>query len=316
MERDEYRGVLLIGDPHIEGRVPGFRKDDYPQVVLKKLRWCLKTAEEQQLLPVILGDLFHVPRDNQNWLLYELLALFESPVYGIYGNHDCRENQLNEHDTLSILVQAGKYRLLSEETPWRGTMAGRSVIIGGTSWGRKLPKTIDIGAEDETPLVIWVSHHDLIVPGYEEQGHFKPYEIEGVDYVINGHIHRTLEDVIKGQTTWVTPGNIIRRSRSDASRSHIPSVLKLEVTANGWERSVIEVPHQVFDEVFYEEVLEETEEGIPSAFISGLADLQSRKTDTGAGLQLFLKKNLEQFESSVADEIRKLASEVSKDVVQ
>ncbi|MCA9017812.1 MAG: metallophosphoesterase family protein, partial [Planctomycetaceae bacterium] len=310
MAREDYRGVLLIGDPHVEGRVPGFRKDDYPRVVLEKLRWCLQTAEEQQLLPVILGDLFHVPRDNQNWLLYELLALFESPVYGIYGNHDCRENQLNEHDTLSILIQAGRYRLLSEETPWRGIMAGRQVIVGGTSWGQKLPKMIELEADAESPLVVWVTHHDLLVPGYEEQGHFRPYELQGVDFVVNGHIHRRLEDVQKGQTTWVTPGNIIRRSRSDASRTHVPSVLKLEVTAEGWQRSLIEIPHAPFDEVFHEEVCEENAEGIPSAFISGLAELQSRRTDTAAGLKLFLQKNLEQFAPTVAEEVRKLANEV------
>jgi len=316
MELDSYCGVLLIGDPHVEGRVPGFRKDDYPQVVLEKLRWCLQTATEQNLLPIILGDLFHVPRDNQNSLLCQLLEMFNPPVYGIYGNHDCRENQLTEHDTLSVLVQAGKYRLLSEETPWLGTMQGRPVIIGGTSWGKKLPKSVGYENEEENPLILWVTHHDLIVPGYEEQGHFKPYEIAGVDYVINGHIHRTLDDVEKGQTTWVTPGNIVRRSRSDASRSHVPSVLKLEVTPEGWKRSVIEVPHRVFDEVFYEEVIEVTEAGVPSAFISGLAELQSRRTDTGAGLELFLEKNLEQFNATVADEVRKLASEVSNNVIE
>ncbi|WP_298858664.1 metallophosphoesterase [uncultured Gimesia sp.] len=316
MERDSYCGVLLIGDPHVEGRVPGFRKDEYPEVVLEKLRWCLKTAQDQNLLPVILGDLFHVPRDNQNSLLCQLINLFDSPVYGIYGNHDCRENQLTEHDTLSILIQAGKYHLLSAETPWRGKMQGQSVIVGGTSWGQKLPRSVEFENEEEDSLIIWVTHHDLIVPGYEEQGHFKPYEIVGVDYVINGHIHRTLKDVEKGQTTWVTPGNIVRRSRSDASRSHVPSVLKLEVTPEGWKRSVLEVPHQAFDEVFYEEVLEETEEGVPSAFISGLAELQSRRTDTGAGLQLFLEKNLEQFSTTVADEVRNLASEVSSNDIE
>jgi len=311
MVNEEYRGVLLIGDPHVEGRIPGFRRDDYPRVVLEKLKWCLQTAQEQQLLPVILGDLFHVPRDNQNWLLCELLTLFETPVYGIYGNHDCRENQLNEHDTLSILIQAGRYRLLSQENPWRGTMAGRSVMVGGTSWGQKLPKASAFEKEAEDSLVIWVTHHDLLVPGYEEQGHFRPYEIDGVDYVVNGHIHRQLEDVRKGKTNWVTPGNIIRRSRSDASRAHVPSVLKLEATVEGWRRSQLEVPHAPFDEVFHEEVGEETEEGVPSAFISGLAELQSRRTDTGAGLKLFLEKNLVQFEASVATEVQKLASEVS-----
>ena len=58
---------------------------------------------------------------------------------------------------------------------------------------------------------------------------------------------------------------------------------------------------------------DETEEGVPSAFISGLAELQSRRTDTGAGLKLFLEKNLPQFETTVAAEIQKLADEVSRD---
>ncbi|QDU03770.1 Calcineurin-like phosphoesterase [Gimesia chilikensis] len=313
MTPEEYQGVLLIGDPHVEGRVPGFRRDDYPRVVLEKIKWCLQTAQEQNLLPVILGDLFHVPRDNQNWLLCELLTLFETPVYGIYGNHDCRENQLNEHDTLSILIQAGRYRLLSTENPWRGTMAGRPVIVGGTSWGHKLPKADAFEHETDSPLIVWVTHHDLHVPGYEEQGHLRPYEITGVEYVVNGHIHRRLEDVQKGQTTWVTPGNIIRRSRSDATRAHIPSVLKLEATADGWRRSQVEIPHAAFDEVFHPEMEDKTEEGVPSAFISGLAELQSRRTDTGAGLKLFLEKNLPQFETTVAAEIQKLADEVSRD---
>lgn len=310
MAHERYQGVMLIGDPHVEGRKPGFRKDDYPRIVLEKLRWSLQTAREQQLLPVILGDLFHVPRDNQNWVLHELLALFETPVYGIYGNHDCRENQLNEHDTLSLLIQSGRYRLLSEATPWRGTMGERQVIVGGTSWGQKLPKAIESDNSADPPLVVWVTHHDLVVPGYEEQGHFRPYELPGVELVVNGHIHRRLEDVQKGETTWITPGNIVRRSRSDASRAHVPSVLKLTATSTGWQRTVIEIPHAPFEEVFHEEVGDATEEGIPSAFISGLAELQSRKTETGAGLKVFLEKNLTQFEPNVAEEVRKLAVEV------
>ena len=54
----DYQGLLLIGDPHLEGRIPGFRKDDYPNVILQKLTWALDYAAEQHLLPAILGDLF------------------------------------------------------------------------------------------------------------------------------------------------------------------------------------------------------------------------------------------------------------------
>ena len=50
---DRYVGLLVIGDPHVEGRQPGFRKDDFPNVILKKIAWCLEYAESYQLLSLI-----------------------------------------------------------------------------------------------------------------------------------------------------------------------------------------------------------------------------------------------------------------------
>ena len=90
---DGLQGLLAIGDPHLECRVPGFRKDDYPRVVLDKVGWCLAYARDHKLLPILLGDIFHLPRDNANWLLGELMVLFHRGVLGIYGNHDVRENR-------------------------------------------------------------------------------------------------------------------------------------------------------------------------------------------------------------------------------
>ncbi len=315
--REDYKGLLLIGDPHLESRTPGFRKDDYPHVVLEKLSWCLRYALEAQLVPVILGDLFHVPRDNANWLLGELMILFHRGVLGIYGNHDVRENQLGEDDSLDVLVKAGKYRLLDND-PWQGTINGRPVIVGGTSWGRPLPDHFNRGTlHDDAPLVVWVTHHDIRVPGYEEQGHIYPRQIPGLDLLVNGHIHRRLADYRTGSTCWITPGNIARRQRSDATRQHIPSVLRVDIDVHGWIACCVEVPHRSFDEVFYEAVLQDpallgSATDATSTFVSGLADMLARKTDTAAGLMDFLEKNLGQFDEIVANEIRRLAMEVTR----
>jgi hypothetical protein len=310
----EYKGMLFIGDPHLEGRVPGFRKDDYPHVVLEKLGWCLRYAREHSLLPIILGDLFHLPRDNPNWLLGELVSLLDPQVLSLYGNHDCHQDQLTDDDSFSILLKAGRIRLADENTPWKGRMNGRDVIVGGTAWGKWLPKSFDAGSGNGKPLVFWLAHHDVKVPGYEEQGRFSPHEIPGVDVVINGHIHRRLEDVQTGSTLWITPGNISRRARSDASRQHVPAVLRIDISANGWERQTVEVPHQPFEEVFYEAVVGEAEVAAESAFVAGLAELQARRTESGAGLLTFLQKNVTQFDPDVADEILALAKEVTTHV--
>lgn len=123
-----YAGLLLIGDPHLEGRQPGFRKDDYPTVILDKLGWCLDYAGKNHLLPAILGDLFDKPRDNPNWMLGRLIELLRVEVIGLYGNHDVHYNpELTDDDSFSLLVKAGCIRLVSASRPGgEGSAAGRS----------------------------------------------------------------------------------------------------------------------------------------------------------------------------------------------
>ena len=308
-----YTGLLVIGDPHLEGRIPGFRKDDYPHAILTKLEWSVRYAQAHRLQPAILGDLFDKPRDNPTWMLGSLIDLLEGlECVGLYGNHDCAEPELCEHDSFSLLVKAGRIRLLDGQ-PWRGSMNGRSVIVGGSSYRQHFPARVDVShAEGESaPLVFWLAHHDIIVPGYEEQGRIHPREIEGIDLVINGHIHRRLHDVQTGRTLWMTPGNISRRARSEATKDHIPSVLRIDITQEGYTRQFVEVPHRPFDEVFHSMLTEPSTEGAASAFIAGLAELQARRTQSGAGLVAFLEKNLSQFEQGVAQQIMALAQEVT-----
>lgn len=311
-----FKGLLAVGDPHLEGRVPGFRKDDYPRQVLEKLRWCFNYARGENLLPVILGDLFHLPRNNPNWLLVSVMQLFDREIPGIYGNHDVHENTLTPDDSIRVIREAGRLKLLDENATCPVLLGGRRVVIGGTPWGKPLPRAFAwraaAGQCDEKPLVIWLAHHDTIVPGYEDQGRIRVREIPGIDLVINGHIHRNLGEVKKGGTRWIVPGNISRRSRSDAARRHVPGVLRVDVDGAGLHCTRVTVPHRPADEVFYEAVEHGTQTEQGSAFVAGLAELQARRTGTGEGLSVFLEKNLDRFEPDVAAEIIRLAKEVTE----
>jgi len=318
MPRSNYKGLLFIVDPHLASRIPGFRKDNYPETILAKLRWSLDYARNELLLPALLGDLFHYPRDNDNRLLGEVIRLLGlQKVVGIYGNHDCRENELGDNDSFSVVLKAKVLQLLDRDHIWKGQIGGRRVILGGTPWGKRLPESLsgegpDDTVEEKGKLVIWVAHHDVSVPGYEEEGYFGPYEMPGVDVVINGHIHRHLEDVQKGQTLWVTPGGITRIARSDATREHTPSVLRVDITEDGFDFDYVVVPHEPFDEIFHEELVAEEELDTSSSFIAGLAELEARRTESGAGLKRFLEQNIDQFEKPVAEEILALAEEVTE----
>src|SRR5207237_10054231 len=105
-------------------------------------------------------------------------------------------------------------------------------------------------------------------------------------------------------------GSIARRSRNDAVRAHRPAVLQIDVMPDGFAARLVEVPHRPFDEVFHEAVIDTAIGDAQSAFVTGLAELQARRTASGAGLWEFLEPNLGQFEPAVADEIRSLAREV------
>lgn len=305
-----YKGLLVIGDPHLASRVPGFRKDAYPQTILAKLERSLRYAETHSLLPLLLGDLFHWPRDNANWLLGSLMELFHRPILAIAGNHDCAENHLTEDDSLMVLQKAGKVTLLDSEHPFCGKIHSRNVIIGGSSWSQPLPEAFYPKSHLKDHLVFWLTHHNVSLPGSEMSGGIKPCEIPGIDVVINGHIHCPLEGVQCGTTLWLNPGNISRIKRSDASRKKIPSVLRIDIFLDRWEKRLIKVPHEPFEKVFFDEVRSDSLDLEESLFVKGLAELQARRTESGAGLKAFLQENLSQFSPPVSGEILKLAEEV------
>ena len=314
----KYRGLLVIGDPHIEGRTPGFRKDDFPQTILAKVSWCIEHAQKHKLLPVFLGDVFDKPRDNPTWMIGELIEmLMPYPAIGIYGNHDCADPQLGENDSLSILIKAGCYRLVSEEDYWTGVIEGRRVVVAGSSYRQRIPQHFDTDKVpkdsmfEEAPTVVWLTHHDIDIGNYKN-GKFGPFEMMNVDLLINGHIHRPADPVRKGQTTWMNPGNISRRTRSENSRKHVPSVLEVTFPDSGYETRTIELPHKPFEEVFYlDDVANAADlDEKRSGFVTGLSELTKRRTSSGAGLMEFLDKNLDSYSENVAAEIRELAQQV------
>jgi len=137
--------------------------------------------------------------------------------------------------------------------------------------------------------------------------------IRGVDVFVNGHLHAPRDSAVRGETTWLNPGNISRVQRADVSRARRPSVLRIDVSLEGWETQIVEVPHRPFDDVFHPQVTEATPVPSGSIFVRGLSELESWRTESGAGLAAFLDENLSQFDQAVAGEIRSLAREVLDD---
>lgn len=309
---NEYKGLVFIGDPHLSSRTLGFRKDDYMEAILKKIEFSLQYAAEYRLLPIILGDLFNLPRDNSNRLLTRLIRIFEGhAVLGVTGNHDTTEKELHDDDSLSVIVSAGRLRLLDQTGPWRGYVNKVPIVIGGTSWSEQIPHRLENDTKES--LVIWITHHNV---GFAdaEGAWIKPHEIPGIHLIVNGHIHKPMPSQICGMTTWMNPGSIARVARTDAVRDSLPSITKLIPSAIGqWSVEQIPLPHAPFDYVFFPMMEQFSEERTGSAFIQGLESIQSMRTAGGAGLVQFINSNIGQFEEKVADIILKLVKEICPD---
>ncbi len=290
MLHEACEGIVFIGDPHAAAFPPGHRMDDYAETILGKLSFCLDVARERRCLPIILGDLFHWPRNAPNYLLVDLIELFrDSKPWVLVGNHDKYEARLTRDVSLSVLDAAGVIRLISKSGPVSSVnVRGKNILIGASPDWTEIPKKVD---REDHDFVIWLTHHDIAFPGYENGRHHLK-EIPGVDLVVNGHIHTPKPAQVCGSTTWLNPGSIVRITRSLHTRSIKPAIT---IWYADRDMEIVQVPHKEFDEVFPPLTGDEdpeVEEISESLFIKGLENLSLKRTTEGVGLKSFLAANL------------------------
>jgi predicted phosphodiesterase len=202
---------------------PGRRIDDYLNSVIGKLTEASNIARSLELVPIILGDLFHRAGENHLPTLSRLTTVLQSfakrPLV-IGGNHDKNETLLRDADALYLLAQAGTVEVIDGECQeaHRYEFEGRVVSLWVAPYGAAIPAKIDAAGADS---VVLVTHHNLAFEGAYPQA-APLHEIEGCALVVNGHMHKTAPAITKGQTVWHNPGNI--EPLSVDCIEHVPAV--------------------------------------------------------------------------------------------
>lgn len=307
-------GFLFIGDAHLAGQPPGQRREGYREQILAKVRAALELSRALDLVPVFLGDLFHWPRENPNSLLVELIELFRPyRPFVLVGNHDKYQARFTDDVSMAVLDAAGVVNVLKEPGPALSldTDAGQ-VILGGSPDASPLPVSFaKAGAEQ----VVWVTHHNLNFPDFPEKT-LRLREIPGLDWVINGHIHRPQPTIRTGATVWANPGNIARLTFARHVMARRPAVHAWRPGQAELERR--ELPFLPFAEVFPDQEPPEAapvDEAGRSLFLEGLERLAWRRTREGWGLKQFLQANLnpELPESALAWELYEEALRHARD---
>ena len=229
--RKPTKGLVFIGDPHIWSHKPGRRRDEnYLNTLIGKLIWSARYANEHDLWPVILGDLLHESSDNDLGMISKLVDAmqhFERKPFVMVGNHDLTEKTLTPGTVLHLLAQTEQIHAMVDNSPMALipiTQDGQTsqVLLGGTPYGEQIPVSLakwvagkidlkhdDIKKDLGVDKVVWITHEDLAFDS-NYPGALALFPIEGVDLVVNGHMHATQKPIRKGCTSWYNPGNITR----------------------------------------------------------------------------------------------------------
>lgn len=246
-----YRGVMFFTDPHLAATPPYERREGYLEHVLAKVSACLEHARESELLPVLLGDFFHRRPGNVRQLLRRVFEVLE-PYAGtsfrpwvLQGNHDQEEGAGSENSSLHVCALAGMIHLMDVSgVHGRFHVDGCEVALGATPYGMTLPSTVERAGAD---YVLWGSHCGI---GFRDVVRKYPplHEIQGVDWVVNGHLHWTQPTEARGMTRWSNIGGMTRISFAPRNRDRVP-------IAGIWrpgntDLEPWEIPHLPFDDVF------------------------------------------------------------------
>lgn len=280
-------GLLLIGDPHLSSRRPGRRKDPtWPGAVLAKLERCVEVANARDLLPVILGDLFDRPVEQDMALKSQLIRTLRGfrhrPLVNA-GNHDMTHTTLSDGDSLALLGLCDIVDVAASSGPVLSVgIGGRRLGIGMTPFGQSIPHDVS-GAFSEADQVAWFTHHDIAFEA-TYPGAVPAHAIQGCGMVVNGHIHKTQKPVGAGGTRWFNPGNITRQSVD--LLHHVP---RAWVLGAQWDLVGEDLPCEkdVFDLTgrLLEAASEERVAAVESAFVSLLqaqAPTSLRRSDDGS----------------------------------
>ncbi len=223
---DRAKGLLFVGDPHLSQRRPGRRVESDEEILavtLDKLDQCIALANARHGVVVILGDLFDKSKGNSEKMLTRLFYILrkaEHPVYCLAGNHDLLASEVTDDTALAAVEAAGLIHVIRGQGKWFASFAieDQRVWCGANLHDEALPRAV--ARPDEADQVLWFTHHDIAFEGHYPSS-LEPHAISGVDWVINGHMHRTQPKVVKERTTWFNPGNIFRQTIADAK--HVPS---------------------------------------------------------------------------------------------
>lgn len=242
--------LLYFTDPHLKGRNPARRLDDYPSEVLMFFEEVKQIAHDEDLQGVLIGgDIFDTPKISQR--LYNKLARiledFPCEIVVVPGNHDIfGMNADNLEDTmLASLEASGLIKLVSEDRGYVEfkDLYGNEVRVHG----KEFTAERDHGDIDA----------DYCIPSYElgQQWNFlmthamlldKPFHpdiphtlikdvapLTNADIVFGAHYHPGWDIIEENDVTFIHPGGTARLEGTKREATRMIRYALIDVDEHG-----------------------------------------------------------------------------------
>jgi len=230
-----FRG-LVFSCLHYSETPPIMRKDNYGDLILKKLDKIFKTAYAYEANPICLGDVFHRKHGTTIREINKIIeTIGDRQMYGILGNHDCQGYNINlDTIPMGILIKTKRYVLVKR-------LVLEDVVITGESYhsNYEVPETYSV-QENDCNFHIHLTHGMLTNSNLPYSAtNVKDIEVNA-DVLFNGHNHRTWVDEERGI---YNVGSIARVAMNENEINKTPCVFLIEVNGkNNYKVTPIEIP--------------------------------------------------------------------------
>jgi DNA repair exonuclease SbcCD nuclease subunit len=263
---------LIVGDNHIDNKVPMYRVDNYLETSLEELKETLIIATAAKAdYYVLLGDVFNrieVSGDCRNKVIKTFASNNGVPwnfkKYCIVGNHDIAHNpDYLEKSALTSVFYGGDVECV-EKLP--------DLPVRFFHFEPNLDEKLRKGELENYDDEILFLHASIVdKPARFEHVLFDDLKLHSnTKLVISGHIHGQMQAINRRGAKFINPGSV---GRTETSERHQPQVLLLEYD---------------FEKHTYETVLLQLKNSLPYDLIFDI-EKSTQKKEEDKNTQMFLE---------------------------
>lgn len=241
---------MYFTDPHLKGRNPARRLDDYPSEVLMFFEEAKQVAIQEELDAILIGgDIYDTPKISQRLYnkLVRILNDITCDVVVVPGNHDIfGMNADNLEDTmLASLEASGLIKLVSEDrgyVDFTDKDHNQVRIHGKEFTGQRdhgdIIEDYTIPAYALGPEWNFLMTHSMLLekPFHPDIPHTLIKDVAplaNAEVIFGAHYHPGWDIIEEGDVTFIHPGGTARLEGTKTEASRTIQYAFLEIDANG-----------------------------------------------------------------------------------